>query len=165
MTPPATLEPPQVLSDPSESLNKPSNPSISDLKDTTQSKQTTRQVYRPGKGAYIREDGKTGRPKGRKNNATLLARASQGIVKHYIKRTKTSDPVLIDAMKRILPIENESGEHGNKLIIMGDLNLTPRSISTDPAPDAAHTPPPYAAQHPSPIIEAEAHDSDADTPP
>lgn len=62
--------------------------------------QLARYVFQPGHQA-LRGGG---RPKGMLNAATILEKSTPRIAKQYVKRALQSDPVLIDAMKRILPV-------------------------------------------------------------
>ena len=87
-------------------------------------------LFRPGQPAMPG----SGRPKGSRNVAKLVEEAAPALTKHYLRRAKKSDPVLIDAMKRILPVENSDGAMtGPQVIIfLGDGEL-PR-IPSDPQP-------------------------------
>ena len=86
--------------------------------------------FKPGQHVQGR-----GRPKGSKNAATILERAAPKIAQHFIRRAFQSDPVLIDAMKRVLPIEQESSpDEGRAFQIVFaalpiDQSATPRPVA------------------------------------
>lgn len=63
-------------------------------------------------------DPRAHRQRGTLNAATILERSTPRIAKHYVKRSLQSDPVLIDAMKRILPVADEAGQRSPAVVII-----------------------------------------------
>lgn len=77
--------------------------------------QLARYCFKRGNPAPAR----AGRPPGTRNSMTILEEAAPKIAKHFIKRSFQSDPVLIDAMRRILPIDQPAVAATQVVVFIG----------------------------------------------
>lgn len=113
-------------------------------------------AYQFQRGNVPRADrtGHIGRPKGMLNAATILERSTPRIAKHYVKRSLQSDPVLIDAMKRILPVAEAGNIPSNTVIVIVSPDAAPRPLSvvadSSPSLPVADTIVPRIADTPDP---------------